>query len=148
VKHICACAAGVLLAIGLTVHGALADTPRMFFEGDMVLAQACVLKSRFTHGEGVVFRVRVLDPGTGQQLDATKLKSLAIELPDGKKVPMKYGGHPRGGTEDAFWSGSWKIPEDYPTGTLGYTVVATDLQGQDVRWKPFTVKNSTLTIED
>jgi hypothetical protein len=148
VKNICACTIGALLAIGLTVQDARADTPRMFFEGDMVLAQACVLKSRFTHGEGVVFRVRVLDPGTGQQLDAAKLKSLVIELGDGKKIPMKYGGHPRGGTEDAFWSGSWKVPESYPTGTLAYTVVATDLKGQEVHWQPFTVKNSTLTIED
>ena len=81
-------------------------------------------------------------------LDGKALKSLVIELPDGQKIPMKYGGHPRGGTEDAFWSISWKVPENYPTGTFSYHVVATDQQGDVVRWQPFTVKNSQLTIVD
>jgi len=147
-KHFGARAVGVLLAVGLAAQSAIAETPRMFFEGDMVLAQACVLQSRYRAGEGVVFRVRVLDPATGRQLDASKVKSLVVELADGKKVPLKYGGHPRGGKEDAFWSGSWKVPENFPTGTFAYTVVVTDLEGQEVRWQPFTVKNSTLTIED
>jgi hypothetical protein len=148
VKYIGACAAGTLLALGLFAHSAVADAPRMFFEGDTVLGQACVLKSRFTYGEGVVWRVRVLDAATGAQLDSKKLKSLVVELGDGNKVAMKYGGHPRGGTEDAFWSTSWKVPEGYPTGTLGYTIIATDLEGHEVRWQPFTIKNSLLTIED
>jgi hypothetical protein len=148
VKYISVCAAGILLALGLTAHTALGEAPRLFFEGDMVLGQACVLKSRFTHGEGVVFRVRVLDPATGQQLDTTKLKSLVVELANGQKIPMKYSGHPRGGNEDTFWSISWKVPENFPTGTFAYTIVATDLGGAEVRWQPFTVKNSTLTIED
>src|SRR4051812_27845403 len=38
--------------------------PKMFFEGDMVLAQACVLNNRFRRNEGVVWRVRVLDATT------------------------------------------------------------------------------------
>ena len=123
-----------------------ASPPKMFFEGDMVLAQACVLQSRFRHNEGVVWRIRVLDAKTGQQLDSKSLKSLVVELPDGTKVPMKYGGHPRGGKEDNFWSISWKVPATYPTGTLVYQVVATDQLGESVRWQPFTVKNSQLTI--
>ncbi|MGE5539724.1 MAG: hypothetical protein ACM30I_13990 [Gemmatimonas sp.] len=140
--------AAAALALTLSAQQASADAPKMFFEGDMVLAQACVLKSRFHAGEGVVFRVRVLDPATGDQLDGSKLKSLVVALADGTKVPMKYGGHPRGGKEDTFWSTSWKVPENFPTGTFAYTIVATDQQGQEVRWQPFTVKNSMLTIED
>ena len=132
-------------------HDAVAQSaptnpPKMFFEGDMVLAQACVLQNRFRHNEGVVWRVRVLDAKTGQQLDGKSLKSLVVELPDGQKIPMKYGGHPRGGKDDNFWSISWKVPENYPTGTFAYQVVATDQQGDSVRWQPFTIKNSQLTV--
>jgi len=28
------------------------------------------------------------------------------------------------------------IPADYPTGSLGYSVVATDLDGKSVTWEP------------
>jgi hypothetical protein len=122
--------------------------PKLFFEGDMVLAQACVLSNRFRRNEGVVWRVRVLDAKTGQQIDSKGLKSLIIELADGKQIPMKHGGHPRGGNDDRFWSISWKVPENYPTGTFAYTVVATDLNGEITRWQPFTIKNSQLTIVD
>jgi len=127
---------------------ALTTAPAMFFEGDMVLAQACVLNNRFRRNEGVVWRVRVLDAKTGQQIDAKGLKSLVIELADGQKISMKYGGHPRGGNDDRFWSTSWKVPENYPTGTFAYTVVATDLKGDITRWQPFTIKMSQLTIVD
>ena len=58
--------------------------PKLFFEGDMVLAQACVLSNRFRRNEGVVWRVRVLDAKTGHQIDSKGLKSLIIELADGK----------------------------------------------------------------
>ena len=122
--------------------------PKMFFEGDMVLAQACVLQNRFRHNEGVVWRVRVTDAKTGKWLDDKGLKSLVVELPDGTKVPMKYGGHPRGGTDDYFWSIRWTIPANYPTGTLVYHVDATDQQGAVARWQPFAVKTSQLTVVD
>lgn len=144
----------LILAIGgeapaqETSAKAPAGQPKMFFEGDMVLAQACVLNNRFRRNEGVVWRVRVLDAKTGRPIEANGLKSLAIELPDGKMIPMKHGGHPRGGTDDRFWSSSWKVPEDYPTGTFAYTVVATDLSGEVTRWQPFSIKASQLTIVD
>jgi hypothetical protein len=133
----------------VSTHEALAQSaPKMFFEGDMVLAQACVLNNRFRHNEGVVWRIRVLDAKTGKQLDNNGLKSLVVELPDGKTIPMKYGSHPRGAGDDFFWSISWKVPENYPTGTFAYTIVATDLGGQATRWQPFNVKNSQLTVVD
>ena len=143
-------AAGIAMAAthDAAAQSASGNPPKMFFEGDMVLAQACVLQSRFRHNEGVVWRIRVLDAKTGQQLDSTSLKSLVVELPDGTKVPMKYGGHPRGGNDDKFWSISWKVPENYPTGTFAYQVVATDQQGNSVHWQPFTVKNSQFTVVD
>lgn len=136
-----------LVAATISVHDAHAQSaPKMFFEGDMVLAQACVLNNRFRHNEGVVWRVRVLDAETGKQLDGKALKSLVVQLPDGKQIPMKYGSHPKGAGDDFFWSISWKVPESYPTGTFAYTIVATGLDGATTRWQPFNVKNSQLTI--
>jgi hypothetical protein len=38
---------------------------------------------------------------------------------------------------DYFWSAVWLIPEDYPTGSLSYKVVATDMQGNTQSWAPF-----------
>lgn len=143
--------------LGITIgHGAAAQSaassaesaPKLFFEGDMVLAQACVLNNRFRRNEGVVWRVRVLDAKTGHPIDAKGLKSLVIQLADGQTIPMKHGGHPRGATDDRFWSTSWKVPENYPTGTFAYTVVATDLSGEVTRWQPFAIKMSQLTIVD
>jgi hypothetical protein len=147
-------AASAAVALAMVVQDAPAQEgpkgpakpPMMYFEGDMVLAQACVLNNRFRRNEGVVFRVRVSDAKSGKWMDDKALKSLVVELADGQKIPMKYGGHPRGGTDDYFWSIRWQIPADYPTGTLVYHIAATDSKGQIERWQPFTVKNSQLTI--
>jgi hypothetical protein len=38
---------------------------------------------------------------------------------------------------DYFRSAVWLIPEDYPTGSLSYKVVATDMQGNTQSWAPF-----------
>ncbi len=138
--------------------GALAGVPqlaqaqgaqKLFFEGDMVAGAhsgpICVLKSQYTHGQIVVWRVRLQDQ-TGKKLDNKGVKSLVIELPDGKTFPMHYGPHPKGRTDDYFWTTSWQIPADYPTGTFSYKVVATSLSGDMQTWAPFNVKLSELTI--
>ncbi len=40
----------------------------------------------------------------------------------------------------------WTIPEDYPTGTFNYKVVATALDGTTQTWEPVNTKPSLLTI--
>jgi hypothetical protein len=130
------------------------EAPRYFFEGDLVrgggpAAQGpvCVLNSQFKRKETVVWRVRVLDAKTGKPVDASSLKILTVELPNGEKVAMKLGQHPpRGEGTDMFWSGSWIIPENHPTGSLSYKVVATDNEGKSVSWRPFNVVASELTV--
>src|SRR5262252_7235178 len=107
-----------------------------FFEADMVRhaleGQAgpfCVLTNQFKRKEAVAWRIRVLDQA-GQQMDDKTLKSVVVELSDGQKLNAKFGGHPpRGTPTDFFWSLHWVIPADYPTGSLVYKVVATDLNG-------------------
>jgi hypothetical protein len=135
--------------IGFAPAGhAQSAAPKYFFEGDIVRSGVCVLNSQFKRGDRVAFRVRVQDP-KGQPADDKKLKSLVIELPDGKQFPMRYGAHPPGpASTDNFWSASWGIPQDYPTGAFGYKVIATDMDNQIQNWSPFKVDKSQLTIAE
>lgn len=132
---------------------ALAASPHLFISGDMVTSPPddvttvadCVLASQFKHGMGVVFRVRVQDP-TGAAVTDKDLKSLVVDLSSGQTIKLKYGGHPHKDPVDHFWSASWKIPADFPSGSMSYKVVATLPDGTTQDWKPFAVKTSQLTI--
>ncbi len=149
-------AAAALLATGFVAMApAQAAKPRYFFEGDTVrgvpstgpTGPVCVLNSQFKHKEEVVWRVRVLDAKSGKPVDDKGLKSLVVELPGGQKVSMTFGEHPnRGPKTDKFWSGSWVIPDAYPTGSFTYKVVATDKQGHATSWEPFKIAPSQLTV--
>ena len=74
----------------------------IFIEGDMVRGNTpkgqtgptCVLNNQFKHNENAVFRVRVRDI-TGKPLDDKGIKGVVVELSDGQKLPMCYGGHRR-----------------------------------------------------
>ncbi|MEO8857276.1 MAG: hypothetical protein ABI343_09840 [Burkholderiaceae bacterium] len=135
-----------MVAVGAEPHS-------LFFEGDMVrggsaagaTGPACVLASEFKRREVVVWRIRVRD-AKGQNVDASTLKSLVVELPGGQSFPARFGPHPKGQDTDQFWSTSWTVPADYPTGTFGYKVVATDKDGGTQTWAPFKVAPSQLTI--
>lgn len=138
--------------ISLTSEAVAAD--KLFFEGDMVRGRpkagptgpVCVLTSQFKRSEKVVWRVRVFDPAKSKQLGKAGLKSVFVELPDGKKLKMRFGTHPRKKVTDTFWATSWQIPADYPTGRLAYKVVATDGSGRVHTWHPFNIRNSEFTV--
>lgn len=126
---------------------------KLYFYGDLVRGHpragatgpTCVLNSQFKRGESVVWRVLVQDE-TGKELTGDDLESLEAVLPDGEAIEMEYGSHPRKREDDWFWATSWQVPNDYPTGTLGYKIVATDKQGNTHEWEPFNVESSKLTI--
>ena len=132
---------------------ALAATPQLFFSGDMVTSPPegtktvadCVLASQFKHGMGVVFRVRV-ENATGAAVTDKDVKSLVVDLSSGQTINLRYGGHPHSKPEDYFWSGSWKIPADFPSGSMSYKVVATLPDGTTQDWEPFKVAPSQLTV--
>jgi hypothetical protein len=128
---------------------------KLFFEGDIVRGAQpgapgpfCVLNNQFKRLEKVVWRIRVLDQA-GTSLDEKGLKSLLVQLPDGSKLPSHYGPHPPphlGKATDFFWVSLWIVPDNYPSGTFVYKVVATDLQGQTHTWEPFKNSSSQLTV--
>ncbi len=140
-------------AAALSQQVAAQEPQKLFFEGDMVrgagpglAGPGCVLTSQFKRNEMVVWRIRVLDPKTGQPVDDKGLKSLVVQLPDGQKFEGHYGGHPKGKTDDFFWTAAWKVPQNYPTGTIAYKVVASDKDGRAATWEPFKVQLSQLTV--
>jgi hypothetical protein len=152
--------AGTLRAVALSVAvlgfasaAAAQEQQKLFIEGDIVRGNTpsgntgpvCVLANQFKRRENVIFRIRVRNTA-GQPLDDTNIKSLVVELSDGKKFPARYGSRPPKSVlasvgltapTDNFWSAAWLIPPDYPTGSLSYRVVATDMQGNTQTWTPF-----------
>jgi hypothetical protein len=125
---------------------------KLFFEGDIVSHNLdngapgpfCVLKSRFMRGEAVAWRQRILQPN-GTPADDKVLKSVVVELGSGQKVPLDYGPHGNPPT-DFFWANSWTIPQNHPTGSVGYKIVATMQDGTVVTWEPFTRPNSQFWV--
>jgi hypothetical protein len=133
-------------------NSAHAQAAKLFIEGDMERGNqagappACVLNNVFLHLEKVVWRVRVKD-ANGNVLDKDKLKSVVVTLQDGKTIEAAFGGHPPRAPTDNLWAAAWIIPADYPTGTFGYKVTATDTQGNTATWEPFKIATSQLRIE-
>jgi hypothetical protein len=135
----------VVLSVALLgfAVSAQAQDRKLFVEGDIVRGNTamgatgpiCVLNSQFKRGENVVFRVRARN-AKGEPLDDKGLKSMVVELADGRKLTGRYGGHPPRTPTDFFWTAAWMIPEGYPTGTLGYKVTITDMEGNSQTWEP------------
>ena len=139
--------------LGLAGPVAAQEAQKLFIEGDIVRGNTpagitgpvCVLTNQFKRKEKIVFRIRVRDI-VGAPLDDKALKGIVVEMSDGQKFAAEYRARPPvsvrkalGLTEptDYFWSAVWLIPEDYPTGSLSYKVVATDVQGTTQTWTPF-----------
>jgi hypothetical protein len=124
---------------------------KLFFEGDIVrhalpnqAGPFCVLVNQYKHGEAVAWRIRALLP-SGEVADDKVLKSVVVEMGNGQKIAAHYGPHGNPPT-DYFWSLHWDIPGDYPTGSLGYKVVATMNDDSVVEWKPFNRATTALMI--
>ena len=126
---------------------------KLFFEGDIVrhalpnqAGPFCVLINQYKRGEAVAFRIRAMLP-TGAVADDKAIKSLVVELGNGQRLPAGYKSHGAPPT-DYFWSLFWTIPNDYPTGSIGYKVIATMNDGSTVEWKPFNRATTALMVVD
>jgi hypothetical protein len=154
-KTLTFCAIALSLAVlGVANRGEAQEAKKLFFEGDIVrhaLADQagpfCVLTNQFKRREAVGWRIRVL-ASSGTTADDKALKSVVVELGNGQKLPAHYGPHPPKGSPstDEFWSTHWEIPADFPTGSLGYKVVATMMDDTTQTWEPFTRAPTQLTV--
>jgi hypothetical protein len=146
-------AAAMAWALELTGAAAAQEVQKLFIEGDIVRGNTpagitgpvCVLTNQFKRKEKIVFRIRVRGVA-GAPLDDKTLKGIVVEMSDGQKFAAEYRARPPvsvrkalGLTEptDYFWSAIWLIPDDYPTGSLSYKVIATDMLGNSQTWTPF-----------
>jgi hypothetical protein len=145
--------------LGIASAAQAQQAGKVFFEGDIVRGAQpgapgpfCVLNGQFKRMEKIVWRVRLLDQD-GKMLDDKAIKKLNIQLPDGRVMPEAHhgwhpGNRPVAEATDYFWTIAWIVPEDYPTGTFSYKLVATDMQGKEHVWEPFKVRSSQLAILD
>jgi len=108
--------------------------------------KSCVQSNKFPVGGQVVWRIKVVDPRTGKEMSDQDLTSVVVKLSDGQSFAAKYGGHPSSAPVDYFWASSWKVPTDYPTGSVDYTVVATDKEGRTGEWHQLKVASAMLQI--
>src|SRR5262245_58030472 len=77
------------------------EIQKLFVEGDIVRGNTplgatgpiCVLTSQFKRGENVVFRIRVRNL-QGKPLDTAGIKSIEVELADGRQMTTSLGGRP------------------------------------------------------
>jgi hypothetical protein len=154
-----------LLAPDALCNFAQAQTaPKLFFEGDIVRGNTpdgatgpiCVLANQFKRRENVIFRIRVRD-ATGQPLDDKALKNVAVQLMGVQTLAARFASRPPAnviaslklpGPIDAWWTAAWRIPQDFPTGTVTYKVTVTDLQGNTQAWAPFNDPRSWPTVLD
>jgi hypothetical protein len=125
------------------------STASLFVEVDQVsvaTATSCWVMSSYRRGDGVFFRAKVFDPSTGKPMVKEDLQSVLVALPNGQSLPATFGGHPSKSPTDSFWGILWKIPADYPTGTVAYTVTATANDGRRGQYIDFNVATSLLTV--
>ncbi|HEY5475853.1 MAG TPA: hypothetical protein VIK11_03965 [Tepidiformaceae bacterium] len=94
-------------------------------------ADGCVQTNLFAHNEQIVWRMRVYDPVSGNQLTDADIASIIVTLKDGTKTaPATYGAHPKTEPNESFWTASWTVPSNYPSGSLDYTITATAKDGR------------------
>lgn len=134
-------AAGALFIDADTVLG-----PTNLTEEEKPL-KTCVQLSRFAHNEEVVWRVKVVDPTTGEPMDDAALESVEVVMGD-QTLELHYGPHPRDNPVDFFWTVGWEVPEEYPTGTVNYTIEAAAADGRTGTWEQFGVQAAMLTVTE
>jgi hypothetical protein len=122
------------------VHGAKNLTE------DQRPTRGCVLNNRFPRNSEVVWRARVHDPSTGEGMSDKEAKT-EIRLANGTNIEMNYR-PARNDPTELYWTGAWVVPKDHPTGTLNFSVVATDDNGRSGEFKPINVPSSLLVITD
>ncbi len=147
--------AALVLAVAAYPAQTAPVRPRYFVVADLVRGHenptgtVCVQTNVFKQGELLVWRVRVHDAATGREIGDDGRNVAEIQergltvtayLENGVSVPLRYDKHPPRPKEGEpvrwFWAGSWKIPDDYPPGTLLWWVIVRDNAGAFVRFDP------------
>ena len=163
-RKMLAVSAALLALPALSDFARAQAAPKFFFEGDIVRGNTpdgatgpvCVLANQFKRRENVIFRIRVRDV-TGRALDNKGLSNVVVQLMGGQTFAARFATRPPAnviaalklpGPTDEWWTAAWRIPQDFPTGTVTYKVRVTDLQGNSQEWAPFNDPRSWPTVLD
>lgn len=146
------CAVGLALALASGMSYAQEDQ-RLIIVTDIVYGhenspegRTCTANNRFTPEQQIVWRTKVIDPATGQEMGDDQLESVTVVMPDGQQFEMEFGPHPARAPVDDYWTYDWIIPADYPTGIVDYAVEAVDVNGRTGQFVMFPIEASMLTI--
>lgn len=134
-------------AVDLFVAGDTVQGPLNLTDEEKAGGAVCVQKNKFARNEEIVWRIRVVDPATGKQMDDKALTAVVVKLPD-QELAMHYGPHPRDNPVDFFWTVAFDIPANYPTGLLNYNVAATAADGRTGTFNQFGVAAAQLTVTE
>jgi len=113
-------------------------------ESKGVQGTGCVNQSVFFPGDVIVWRAMIADAATGVELTRDQITQLGLTvtatLADGTKVRLLFGPHPApfipAPLRETYWSGPFLIKADHPTGTMTWTLTATDTQGHSATFTP------------
>lgn len=115
----------------------------------------CILTNRFKRGQRVGFRMTAFDGGSGEVENSATLVAHVTYAGKTVDAPMRFRGAagpsgppPRGYLRPPveLWTGAWTVPDDAPTGSIRYTVTATDKFGRTATFTPFSAEASQLVI--
>jgi hypothetical protein len=113
----------------------------------------CVNQTVFFPGDIVVFRAAIADGATGIPLTPVDVQErglkVVVTLSDGTTVPVTLKTHPpppNAPRHSTFWSGSTRIPATHPTGTLSWTLTATDRAGNSASFVPLGQDAGTTVL--
>jgi hypothetical protein len=110
--------------------------------------RVCVPNTRFARNQKISWLIKVIDPRTGEYLGADDLGQVEVRLASGEVIEARYGPRPRDNPTDFYWANGWLIPEDYPAGTLRYSVTAEALDGRTGRQVEFETPSTFIVILD
>jgi hypothetical protein len=117
----------------------------------------CVNQTVFFPGDVIVFRAVIADGATGVELTPADVTArglqVVVSLPDGTKVPVTLKNHPpppNAPVHSSYWSAALFIKSDHPTGTMPWSLTATDNKGKTGTFTPVGQINgaAVLTIAD
>ncbi|MFB6137104.1 MAG: hypothetical protein ABEJ42_02020 [Halobacteriaceae archaeon] len=104
------------------------DIVRGNIEGVDQQAMVGALASRFRPGQKVVWRIAVVDGETGEEVSPATVDDVSVVVEGETTIEAKYGVQPLESElaeyreSDRFYSASWIIPDDYPSGAVSYSI--------------------------
>ena len=112
-----------------------ADRPSIY---GYMAPRGCMPSGAFHRTERMVFRFEILDVAGGETVTSEEAASVVIRLPYVAEEKAIFKQRGDGNTPDAPWTWEvcWDVPEDYPVGSLDYSIIVNFKDGRKGEWKP------------